>query len=79
MEQVIAYVFGALASITAVGAFISKMGVATKYLSLASEIIQFIDEIIKATADKQLTEEEVKKIASEAKEIKVAYDLVRKK
>ena len=79
MEQVIAYVFGALASIGAIGALISKAQYASKYLSLASKVVVFIDCLIKSAADSKLSEEEIKKIASEAKEIKEAYQLIKKK
>ena len=79
MEQVIAYVFGAVASISAVGAFIARSQSITKYLSLASEVIQFVDELVKAVSDKTLSEAEIKRLAEEAKEIKEAYNIVKKK
>ena len=79
MNEVIIYVSNLLLGVTAVWAVVSKFSVASKYLSLASQTISFIDKIIKSVEDKNLTEDEIKDIASKASAIKEAYNLVRGK
>jgi hypothetical protein len=79
MEQVISYIFGALAGVTAIGLFIDKISSGAKYIALAKDCIELIDEIMSAVKDKQLTEEEIKKIASEYSELASAFKEIRKK
>ena len=78
MEQVIMYVSSLVLGISAVGAFIAKSQSARKYISLASEVLGFVDSLLLAVNDKELSEEEIKKLASECKEIKEAYLLLKK-
>ena len=79
MEQVIGYVASAVFGITAVWALISKAQKARKYLTLAAQVVMFIDAILVAIADKTVTPDEVKKLASDASAIKEAFKLVRGK
>ena len=79
MEQVISYVFGAIAGVSAIGAIIAKISTASKYLELAKESIELVDEIIKAASDKALTADEIKKIAAEYDAVKEAFKKVRGK
>ena len=79
MEQVITYVFGALAGVSAIGAFLVKLTSASKYLNLAKECIEMVDDIIKAAGDKALTADEIKKIAADYDEVKEAFKTVKGK
>lgn len=79
MEQVISYVASALLGITAVGVLVARAQIVRKYLTLAAQVVLFIDEILKALDDKTLTPDEVKKLAADASAIKEAFKLVRGK
>ena len=79
MEQVIGYVASTLLGVTAIGVLVERAQVARKYLTLAAQVVLFIDEILKALDDKALTPDEVKKLASDASAIKEAFKLVRGK
>ena len=79
MEQVITYVFGALAGVSAIGAFLVKLTSASKYLDLAKECIEMVDDIIKAAGDKALTADEIKKIAADYEAVKEAFKTVKNK
>ena len=79
MEQVISYVASMLLGVTAIGVLVDRAQVARKYLTLAAQVVLFIDEILKALDDKALTPDEVKKLAADASAIKEAFKLVRGK
>ena len=79
MEQVISYIFGALAGVTAIGFAIDKVASSAKYIALAKDCIELVDEIMSAVKDKQLTADEIKKIASEYSELASAFKEIRKK
>lgn len=79
MEQVISYVASAVLGITAVGALVLRAQIVRKYLTLAAQVVLFIDNILKAIDDKTVTADEVKKLAAEATAIKEAFKMVRGK
>ena len=79
MEAIVQYLAPIILGISAVGAFISKAQVARKYLSLAAEVITFIDELLKATEDGELSSDEIKKLSAESKEIKEAFKKIKNK
>ena len=79
MEQVVAYVISAVLGITAVGAWVAKTKNWFKYLKLASACINLVDNLLKTIEDGKVTEDEVKKLASESVEIKEAYILIKKR
>jgi len=79
MEQTIAYIVTALASITAIGTVIAKAQVAQKYIALCAACVKFIDVLLKSLDDNKLTEDEIKTIAANSVEIKAAYLLIKKK
>ena len=79
MNEVIIYVANLALGVTAVWAVVSKFAIASKYLSLASQTIAFIDTIIKSVSDKALTADEIKDIASKASAIKEAFNMIRGK
>lgn len=79
MEQVIGYVASMLLGVTAIGVLVARAQVARKYLALAAQVVMFIDAILVAIADKTVTPDEVKKLASDASAIKEAFKLVRGK
>ena len=76
MEQVIAYIGSTIPGITAIWTIVAKAQVARKYLTLAAQVVIFIDNILKAVEDKTVTTDEVKKLAAEATAIKEAFKLV---
>lgn len=79
MEQVVSYVASAVLGITAVGALVIRAQIVRKYLTLAAQVVLFIDNILKTIDDKTVTADEVKKLASEATAIKEAFKMVRGK
>lgn len=74
MEQVIGYIGTAL-----VAWLIGKLPHASKYGKLAGESVDVIYKIRTSLADGKLTDEEVKSIAAESKELKKAYKAIKKK
>ena len=73
MEQVIGYVATAV-----IAWVIGRIPKAKAYGKLAGETVDVIYELRKSIKDGNLTEDEIKKITSEAKEIEAAYKLIKK-
>ena len=68
MEIVISYIATAV-----IGFIVSKIGNKAKYLRLGGEAVAMVNEIVKASADHKITEDEVKRIAASYEKVKEVY------